>query len=204
METDGSRIAQLRAAAVAEFHERGYDGATMRSIAERVGIRAPSLYNYVDSKEDLLFEAMRSMLKEILAHIEAAATSGPNDDGDADEQLRRILRAFTLYIVRHPAAAAVSNSELSSLPEDRCHEIIAIRKAIHAVVVQCIARGHVSGRFNCMEPGVISQVILVSLSRTYKWFDPSGGKSDSEVADIVAEYLVAGIRNNREQRTNDI
>lgn len=36
-----------------EFAEKGYDGASMGSIAEKVGISKPAIYHYFQSKEEL-------------------------------------------------------------------------------------------------------------------------------------------------------
>ena len=48
----------LDAAAVA-FAEKGYIGASTRDIAERLGIRAASLYYYLPSKEAALLAICR-------------------------------------------------------------------------------------------------------------------------------------------------
>ena len=36
------------------FAENGYDGTSVEEIAEKVGIKAPSLYNHFKGKEDIL------------------------------------------------------------------------------------------------------------------------------------------------------
>ena len=41
------------------FEEKGYRGATLQDIATRLGLLKGSLYYYIQSKEDLLFEILR-------------------------------------------------------------------------------------------------------------------------------------------------
>lgn len=36
------------------FSENGYDGTSVEQIAEKVGIKAPSLYKHFKGKEDIL------------------------------------------------------------------------------------------------------------------------------------------------------
>ena len=36
------------------FSENGFDGTSVEQIAEKVGIKAPSLYNHFKGKEDIL------------------------------------------------------------------------------------------------------------------------------------------------------
>src|SRR5439155_17932532 len=47
-------------AALAVFHERGYQGTTIPAIAERAGVAQGTLYNYFTSKEKLLFACARA------------------------------------------------------------------------------------------------------------------------------------------------
>src|SRR5665811_1135917 len=41
-------------AALSMFAEHGYQGTSLRKLADRVGIEAGSLYNHISSKNDLL------------------------------------------------------------------------------------------------------------------------------------------------------
>jgi AcrR family transcriptional regulator len=53
--------ARIREAAGSLFRERGFDGATLRAIAERAGMGASSIYRHVQSKEELLIEELSEM-----------------------------------------------------------------------------------------------------------------------------------------------
>lgn len=62
------------------FSERGFDAATLGDIAKAAGIRAPSLYEYFDSKEslyDAMLEQACEPLLEILESYTRADTSPP-------------------------------------------------------------------------------------------------------------------------------
>jgi AcrR family transcriptional regulator len=61
--------AKIRAAARALFRERGFDGATLRAIAERAGMGASSIYRHVQSKEELLIEELSEMQEEAWANF---------------------------------------------------------------------------------------------------------------------------------------
>jgi AcrR family transcriptional regulator len=50
--------ARIRDAARSLFRERGFDGATLRAIAERAGMGASSIYRHVRSKEELLIDEL--------------------------------------------------------------------------------------------------------------------------------------------------
>ena len=44
--------------------ERGCSGASLRELAQRLGIRQPSLYHYFDSKEDLFLQILQNYISE--------------------------------------------------------------------------------------------------------------------------------------------
>lgn len=78
--------ARIREAARSLFRERGFDGATLRAIAERAGMGASSIYRHVQSKEELLIEELSEMQEE-------AWTRFRRHD-DRQRPTRERLRAF--------------------------------------------------------------------------------------------------------------
>lgn len=50
----GISVTAIVAAALVAIREGGVEGLTMRSVAERLGVRAPSLYHHVKNKGELL------------------------------------------------------------------------------------------------------------------------------------------------------
>ena len=85
-------------AAWALARELGLTGWSLREVATTVGMRAPSLYVYFDSK-DAIYDAMFAQgYEQLLARVEVASTHG----GPAD-LLRRSARLFFDFCVEDPA-----------------------------------------------------------------------------------------------------
>lgn len=63
--------ARIREAARSLFKEHGFDGATLRAIAERAGMGASSIYRHVQSKEELLIEELSDMQEEAWTRFRA-------------------------------------------------------------------------------------------------------------------------------------
>lgn len=67
---DGRRLrgrrsrARIRSAARDLFRERGFDGATLRAIAERAGMGASSIYRHVRTKHELLVLELSELQEE--------------------------------------------------------------------------------------------------------------------------------------------
>jgi AcrR family transcriptional regulator len=88
----------------------GIDGLTMQSVAGRVGIRAPSLYKRIRSRNDLLRLVANDAAAELTRELEAA-TSGT----DARRDLAALARAFRRFAHKHPGAYSLL---FAPLPDD--------------------------------------------------------------------------------------
>lgn len=66
----------------------GQQGLTMQGVAERVGVRAPSLYKHVDNRAALLAAVAEAIVDDLTARLEST-------DGSLEE-LARCYRQFAL------------------------------------------------------------------------------------------------------------
>src|SRR5574343_1008041 len=68
------REAVLRTAAQL-FNEKGYAASTLDEVAERLGVSKPTVYYYVESKDGILFECVKTgleMLQRAVREVDAA------------------------------------------------------------------------------------------------------------------------------------
>lgn len=94
---------RLRLTALELFGERGYDGASMNELAERVGLAKPSLYNYYPSKEELLLDLVAEGLRLWLAECQSPF----EQEGSYEQMLRDHLAATVEFARRHPHVVGV-------------------------------------------------------------------------------------------------
>lgn len=78
---------RILAAAIDEFGEQGYDGATVRGIAARAGVDSALVHHHFGTKADLFGEAVGAPLRPDIAVPEILA--GPRDE--VGERLMRYL-----------------------------------------------------------------------------------------------------------------
>ncbi|TYK49465.1 TetR/AcrR family transcriptional regulator C-terminal domain-containing protein [Actinomadura decatromicini] len=93
------RLDRIVEAAVALLDEEGIDRLTMRRLAERLSVAAPSLYWHVDTKDDVLDLAVDAIFSE--PPPTAGSADGWRDDVSA------VLTTWRAALLRHPWAAAV-------------------------------------------------------------------------------------------------
>jgi AcrR family transcriptional regulator len=88
-EREVKRDAVIRAAARA-FNEHGYHNTSLDDLAAALHVTKPTLYYYVRSKEELLFECFRAGVDRIRAAFEAAERM----QAPARERLAVVLRGY--------------------------------------------------------------------------------------------------------------
>lgn len=83
------------------FAERGYEGASMGDLADRVGLRKASLFHHFASK-DALYQAV---LGELLENVRAAIMKAAMAEGSFAERLDALSDGLTDVLAAQPYAA---------------------------------------------------------------------------------------------------
>ena len=73
--TNGSIKNMILINAAELFRKKGFAAASVRELAEALGIEAPSLYNHIGSKAELLQEICFEVAKDYTAHMEEVLVS---------------------------------------------------------------------------------------------------------------------------------
>jgi AcrR family transcriptional regulator len=160
----------------------------MKDIAGALGVRAPSLYNHVSSKQEILFAIMDKAMDRALAALEKALAGVEEDD--VPEQLRRATESLVLDFLRFPAEVTVCNTEVRSLEAANRLAIVAKRDQYAARVRGIIEEGCSSGRFSTRTPQIAAFAVLEMGNGAKSWFRPSGRYPDTFVASEYGEFAL--------------
>lgn len=172
-----SRYAAIRDAALELFARDGYRATTMADIGAAVGIRGPSLYKHVASKQELL---ARIMLDTMTALREAhqAAIRGSTDPA---VRLRRATEAHVRYHARHRLEAFVGNREIRSLDEPHRAAVLASRADYEHRFRALVADGVRAGRFDVPSVRLASYAILDLGMGVAAWYRKDGELTEDEI-----------------------
>jgi AcrR family transcriptional regulator len=146
-------------AATVVLCEHGVGGTTMNRVAEAANLAKSSLYDYFDSKDDLLRFFSTRLVEPCVQAIEAAATS----DLPTPQKLERILRVSWEH--------AVKNKCLIRLLDGAGHSE-EIRKNIRPRLLEIFAgvfaQGIREGVFRPLDPVHTGRMFLGCLSELFR------------------------------------
>ena len=106
------------------FARKGYFATSIREIADAMGIQKASLYYYISSKEDLIYQISKSAHEHLTANVQTALAqvSGP------EERLYTFIISHVASLLSHQNWHAAANEEMMHAfsPKRKC-EVIALR-----------------------------------------------------------------------------
>jgi AcrR family transcriptional regulator len=191
--------AQLLEHAAVLFAEKGVGAVSLDDVAQSMGMRRPSLYHYVDSKEDLLAR----IVGNFAAGGEAVVARVIEQDWDPATQLRAIARDLCLEVASGPSRfRLVLNSE-ANLPSTVAARLRASKRAVTRGVTNVIAEGVDRGDFRPMDPELAALAILGMCNWIAWWYAPDTNQPPEPLADAIAEQAVRSVLRHDGQLRHD-
>ncbi len=181
---------EIRSVALELFARRGFQATTLRDIAARVGIQVGSLYNHIESKADLLFEIMETVMLDLLEEQRAVATTT-----DVVERMRLLVFHHIHFHGRRADEDFVGNSELRSLDRRRRARIVGLRHEYEQLFQNELNDGIGQGKFLPVDVQVTTYGILAMTSWVASWYSPRGRLSLDDIAEIYSSMVLRGIWN---------
>lgn len=176
----------VRDVAIVLFAEQGYRGTTMNEIAERLGIRGPSLYKHVSSKHEILADIVVSTMEMLLDHQREAIAR----ERTPVAQLRESVRALVIDHVENPQRVQVCHRELASLDRASRDLVADQRDRLWRATRAVVDAGVADGSFR-VDSVTISTFCVVDLAGSpADWFEAGRSTSGAEVADQVAQMAL--------------
>ncbi|MDE1150696.1 MAG: TetR/AcrR family transcriptional regulator [Azospirillaceae bacterium] len=191
--TVGSRgpktMEAIRTAGLRLIHQHGYEAITLRQLGNEVGIQPGSMYNYIQSKQELLFILIRDHMVALSAEV-AAALEGATDPLD---RLKRFMRFHVSYHIRRTAEVFIGSSELRSLEDGNREVILAMRRDYERLLVTILEDGMTQGTFKRTDPPVTAYAILAMLTGVCTWYNPAGRMGEEELIGLHQDLILGGV-----------
>ena len=113
IDKNSSRKEVIVTKAAALFREKGFKAASMRDLAEAVGVEAASLYNHIKSKTELLHELCFGVANRFMHKMDEVET----EKISAIEKVEELIRFHIDEMVHHYEEVYVSDREWKHLAD---------------------------------------------------------------------------------------
>jgi AcrR family transcriptional regulator len=173
------------------FARKGYFATSIREIASAMGIQKASLYYYLSSKEDLIYQVSKAAIEHVTACVEAALlqVTGP------EERLYAFITSHVAGLLQHQNWHAAGNEELMhAFSPERRKEIVAMRDAYEQKARGILADAQAVGLIRSDIPTKFLGLILFGMiTNIYSWYQPEVDVLPSELGFLLADLFVTGI-----------
>jgi AcrR family transcriptional regulator len=180
---DTKRDAVVRAAARA-FNARGYHNTSLDDIASALGVTKPTIYYYVENKEQLLFECFRAGLQRIREAFHEAEQS----DRPARERLGRVVRGYAGAIASEYGWCMVRAHEHDLDPE-LSRQINALKSEIDQGIRRLLREGVADGSIAPCDPKITAFAMAGALNWIAHWYREDQPMTADEIAEAFAGFF---------------
>lgn len=189
-EPRGDTRQRLLTVAAHLFRTKGYAATSTREIARHLRIQTASLYHYIRSKDQLLFEIARQGLEELEAEVRPIVFSAL----PPLEKLRRFIETHVTIILRYRDKHAVMLAELNALPARSRRAVVALRDRYEGLVARVLEEGQAAGVVRADLPVRYLRLALLNLLNwSIFWFRPDGPLAPDEVGRMLSSVFIDGV-----------
>ncbi len=171
------------------FKAKSYSSTSMREIAEAVGVEAPSLYNYIDGKSELLQVICFKVADAFTAYLDTAETLEPG----AVASLENILRFHIRMMVNNFDEVYVANHEWKHLKEPYLNNFLTQRRGYEKKLISLMEAGIASGAFKPINPYVAVLTMLSAVRGIEFWQQHKKNTSSQVLENDMVCLLLNGI-----------
>lgn len=184
---DGIYLGILTQAA-ALFSAQGYMRSSIADLADACQLSRGALYHYFDSKEAILFAILDAHIREMIARVEAAVSEG----GSTLAQFRNVIRTIVEVNAKSPHEQRVLIHDLSFLNEDEQQLLKNLERQLVDILTDLLVRLDAEGKIVRRTRKIYTMILFGIINYTYTWYDPKGGISPREFADIAIDLFLNG------------
>jgi AcrR family transcriptional regulator len=187
-EHDRKREAIVLTAARA-FRERGYHNTSLDDIARDLRITKPTVYRYVKTKEQLLFECFRTGLTLITDGLEQAR----HTSGSARDRLYYVIQRYAAAIASDFGWCMVQ-AENQDLSAAMSRQIKTLKATIDQGIRQLLEEGARDGSTRKCDVKITSFAIAGALNWIAHWYRRDESLSMDDIAARFIDLFDSGLR----------
>lgn len=184
---EDKRVSILRTAAQL-FSVHGYEATSLDMISEQLGMHKATLYHYIHSKEEVLYQCLVKSFEDLDQVIEKMA--------DRSVPVLTRLRQFAISLSHAQnndfgrCLVLVGSRPLELMASD---SIRKFQRRLDTTVRDLVTEGIASGEIRPCHPGLVSAMLFGMLNWVPQWYKSGGALALDQVVDNFIDMLTGGI-----------
>ncbi|MEW5898919.1 MAG: TetR/AcrR family transcriptional regulator [Bacillota bacterium] len=168
------------------FSEKGYHDATLEDIAKNLKYTKGSIYYYINSKQELLFQCHELAMDMLINRMEEIVAA----DWPLEVKLKEGIKAHIEMVVGEMSLVTVALGQEFELQEDYRQIIVAKRDQYERYFRRLVDEGIEKGIFRPIPSKMAVFIIMGAVNWIPRWYSEKGSMSKEEIAEFFADYLV--------------
>lgn len=140
------------------FVENGYNKTTMEAIANAIGMSKANLYNYVSSKNDLIFIILEYQVKQVDTVFESVRSMG--DNAPVTGKLRKFIREYIEVVDKCQNETIALHHAVVRLNKEGRYKFLSSASWMFDFVESLLSEGVKSGEFRTHDTKMFSVNIV--------------------------------------------
>ena len=189
---DGSKKDVIIQSAASLFKEKGYPATSMRDIAEIIGVEAPSLYNHIESKKEILNEICFRIARLFTIHLKEVELS----DEPVLRKIESIIRFHISMMMTEYKNVYISDHEWKHLHEPHLTDFKNQRRNYRSRVAALLQKGIDKNEVTSVNPYVAVLTILSAIGGIENWQRSSKKIDAKSLEENMVNILIEGLTNH--------
>ncbi|HXZ79386.1 MAG TPA: TetR/AcrR family transcriptional regulator [Terriglobales bacterium] len=186
------RLGEILEHATNIFHEKGYEGASMRDLSRASGMSLAGLYYYFESKERLLYLIQKHTFETVLQQIRTRLRSVE----DPQERVRAFVENHLEYFLKNEKAMKVLSHEDEALKGELGAQVRHLKREYYRLCLQLV--DDLRERWpESIAPGITSRIAVLSLfgmvNWIYTWYNPRTDGDSQALARQMSDIFLRGV-----------
>jgi TetR/AcrR family transcriptional regulator, cholesterol catabolism regulator len=172
------------------FREKGFGAASMRDLAEHVGVEAASLYNHIQSKSEILQTICFKVANEFMTNLEQVEASPQ----PTLKKMETIIRLHIRMMLDQYEYVYIADHEWRHLPEPYLSNFLNQRRNYRKRLSDILEAGIGKGEIKAIDPYTAVLVILSAISGIDSWQRSRKSTNAETLESNMVKYLIEGLK----------
>ena len=179
----------IREAAIL-FKTKGYSAASMRDLEVAVGVEAPSLYNHIGSKSELLQTICFKVGNEFMDYVDIVEKQSSTNA----EKIATIIRFHIKMMLQDFNEIFVANHEWKHLKEPYFTDFLVLRRNYEKKLIGLIETGISNKEFKSINPYIAVITILSAVRGLEFLHRHKNNFTNQTLENDMVNHLLNGIK----------